>query len=180
MTPTVEAKIRKAFAESVVVEFDPDMDIEKLVAPKARVVVAGGDGTIGWVVRRLVDTRHPLGVISMGTFNNFAKSLGLPTTVDAAVRVVQEGNPRPITLGRVNGHVFLEAAAIGLFGEAIGAGDAAKDRAFGEFAHGALRVLGAKPFASDGVFNPRPPGQEARPAHPDPAPSATRRSLQGP
>jgi diacylglycerol kinase (ATP) len=146
MTPAVEAKIRKAFAESVVVEFDPDMDIEKLVAPKAKVVVAGGDGTIGWVVRRLVDTRHPLGIISMGTFNNFAKSLGLPTTVDAAVRVVKEGNPRPITLGRVNGHVFLEAAAIGLFGEAIGAGDAAKDRAFGEFAQGALRVLGAKPF----------------------------------
>jgi diacylglycerol kinase family enzyme len=147
MTPAVEAKIRKAFAESVVVEFDPDLDIEKLVAPSAKVVVAGGDGTIGWVVRRLVDTRHPLGIISMGTFNNFAKSLGLPTNVDAAVRVVKQGKPRPITLGRVNGHVFLEAAAIGLFGEAIGAGDAAKDRAFGEFAQGALRVLGAKPFA---------------------------------
>jgi diacylglycerol kinase family enzyme len=147
MTPAAEAKIRNAFAESVVVEFDADLDIEKLVAPTAKVVVAGGDGTIGWVVRRLVDTSHPLGIISMGTFNNFAKSLQLPTTVDAAVRVVKEGNPRPITLGRVNGHVFLEAAAIGLFGEAIGAGDAAKERAFGQFTQGALRVLGAKPFA---------------------------------
>ena len=146
MTPAIEAKIRKAFSESVVVDFDPDMDIEKLVAPTARVVVAGGDGTIGWVVRRLVDTRHPLGIISMGTFNNFAKSLRLPTTIDAALRVVEEGKERPITLGRVNGHVFLEAAAFGLFGEAIGAGDAAKDRAFGEFAQSAMRMLGARPF----------------------------------
>jgi len=149
MTPASEAKIRKAFSESVVVEFDPDLDIEKLVAPAAKVVVAGGDGTIGWTVRRLVDTKHPLGIISMGTFNNFAKSLQLPTTVDAAIRVIKEGKPRPITLGRVNGHVFLEAAAIGLFGEAIVAGDAAKDRAFGAFAQGALRVLEAKPFSYD-------------------------------
>jgi membrane-associated phospholipid phosphatase len=33
---------------------------------------------------------------------------------------------------------------------------------------------------SDGVFNPRPPEQEGQAAHADPAPSATRRSLQGP
>src|SRR4029077_15572986 len=123
------------------------MDIEKLVTRNSNVVVAGGDGTVGWVGRKLGDTRDPLGIISMGTFNNFAKSLRLPTTVDAAIRVIKEGRPRPITLGRVNGHVFLEAAAVGLFGEAIGAGDAAKDRAFGEFARGAMRVLGAKPFA---------------------------------
>jgi diacylglycerol kinase (ATP) len=149
MTPVAEAKIRKAFQESLVVDFDPDMDIEKLVAPTAEVVVAGGDGSIGWVVRRLVDRKHPLGIISLGTFNNFARSLRLPTTVDAAIRVIKEGKPRPITLGRVNGQVFLEAAAIGLFGEAIGAGEAAKDRAFGDFAQAAQRVLEAKPFKYD-------------------------------
>jgi len=149
MTPAAEAKIRKAFQESLVVEFDPDMDIEKLVAPTAEVVVAGGDGSVGWVVRRLVDGKHPLGIISLGTFNNFARSLRLPTTVDAAIRVIKEGKPRPITLGRVNGQVFLEAAAIGLFGEAIGAGEAAKDRAFGDFAQAAQRVLEARPFKYD-------------------------------
>jgi diacylglycerol kinase (ATP) len=93
-----------------------------------------------------VDTRHPLGIISLGTFNNFAKSLRLPTTVDAAIRVIKHGTPRSITLGRVNGTVFLEAAAIGLFGAAIVAGDAAKDRAFGEFAQHAMRMLEARPF----------------------------------
>jgi diacylglycerol kinase (ATP) len=146
MTPQIEAKLRKAFASSLIVEFDPKMDVEKLVSPTATIIVAGGDGTIGWVVRRLADTKHPLGILSLGTFNNFAKSLHLPTTVDAAVRVIKTGRPHPITLGRVNGRLFLEAAAIGLFGEFITAGESAKDRAFGAFAEDVKHIAEAKPF----------------------------------
>ena len=146
MTPEIEAKLRKAFEGSTIVEFDPKMDLEKLVGPTALIIVAGGDGTIGWVVRKLVDTKHPLGILSMGTFNNFAKSLHLPTTVDAAIRVIKTGKPRPITLGRLNGKVFLEAAAIGLFGETIAAGESAKDRAFGAFAEDLKHVMEASPF----------------------------------
>lgn len=146
MTAAAESKLRRAFAGSVIVDFDPDMDLKKLVEPAGKVVIAGGDGSVGWAVRRLVDTDHPLGIVSLGTFNNFAKSLSLPTSVDAAIRAVKEGRPRAITLGRVNDTVFLEAAAIGLFGDTIVAGDAAKDRAFGDFAQGAMRVLEARPF----------------------------------
>jgi diacylglycerol kinase (ATP) len=146
MTPEIEAKLRKAFASSLIVEFDPKMDLEKLASPRAKIIVAGGDGTIGWVVRKLADTKHPLGILSMGTFNNFAKSLRLPTTIDAAIRVVKTGKLRPITLGRLNGKVFLEAAAIGLFGETIAAGESAKDRAFGAFAEDLKHVAEARPF----------------------------------
>jgi diacylglycerol kinase (ATP) len=146
MTPEVDAKLRKAFADSLIVEFDPKMELEKLVSLRAKIIVAGGDGTIGWVVRRLADTKHPLGILSMGTFNNFAKSLHLPTTIDAAIRVIKSGTPRPITLGRLNGKLFLEAAAIGLFGETIAAGESAKDRAFGAFAEDLKHVAEARPF----------------------------------
>lgn len=146
MTPEVEAKLRAAFDGSLAVEFDPKMDLDKLVSPTATVIVAGGDGTIGWVVRKLADSKHPVGILSLGTFNNFAKSLHLPTTVDAAIRVIKTGKPRPITLGRLNGKVFLEAAAIGLFGETIAAGESAKDRAFGAFADDLKHVMEARPF----------------------------------
>jgi diacylglycerol kinase family enzyme len=146
MTPEIEANLRRTFATSTIVEFDPKMDMEKLVGPTATIIVAGGDGTIGWAVRRLAETKHPLGIISMGTFNNFAKSLHLPTTVDAAIRVIKTGTPRPITLGRLNGKLFLEAAAIGLFGETIAAGESAKDRAFGAFAEDVRHIAEAKPF----------------------------------
>lgn len=146
ITPEVEAKLRKAFVGSTVVDFDPGMDIENLVAPTATVIVAGGDGTIGWVVRRLADSKHVLGIVSMGTFNNFAKSLHLPTTVNGAIRVIKNGKRRRITLGRLNGNVFLEAAAIGLFGDAIAAGESAKNRAFGAFANDLRRLVEAGPF----------------------------------
>ena len=146
ITPEVEAKLRRAFVGSTVVEFDPTMDIEKLISPTATVIVAGGDGTIGWVVRRLADSKRTLGILSMGTFNNFAKSLHLPTALDAAIRVARNGKQRRITLGRLNGKVFLEAAAIGLFGDVIAAGESAKNQAFGAFADDLKHLVQAKPF----------------------------------
>src|ERR1700694_3591590 len=73
MTPEVEAKLRTAFATSLIVEFEPKMDLEKLVSPTATIMVAGGDGTIGWVVRRLPHTRHPLRHLSRGTLHNLAE-----------------------------------------------------------------------------------------------------------
>src|SRR4030081_1253750 len=86
LSPEAEAKIRRAFDDSQIVEFDPKMDMDKLVTPRGTVFVAGGDGTIEWAVRHLVDSKRPIGIISLGTFNNFARSLHLPTTVDAAIR----------------------------------------------------------------------------------------------
>jgi diacylglycerol kinase family enzyme len=57
--------------------------------------------------------------------------------------------PQPIgvlTPHRVNGQPFLEAAAVGLFGEAIALGEAAKDRHFGDLRKTFGRVSKAKPF----------------------------------
>jgi diacylglycerol kinase (ATP) len=146
MTPEVEATLRRAFADHLVIEFDPKKDFQKLISPQARVVVAGGDGTIGFVVRKLADTKHPVGILSLGTFNNFAHSLGVPEELDGAIRTIKEGRPRAITLGRVNGKVFLEACAIGLFGEVIAMGEAAKDHAFGELAKRVRQGIDSKRF----------------------------------
>ena len=131
MTPEIVDRLKKAFADHQVVEFDPREDLRKLVSPRARIVVAGGDGTVEFVVREFADTQHPIGIISLGTYNNLALALGLPTKLEAAIEVARDGHARPITLGRVNGHVFVEACAIGLFGETIALGESAKDREFG-------------------------------------------------
>ena len=146
MTSEVEAKLRDAFADHLIIEFDPRKGFQKLIGPQARVLVAGGDGTIGFVVRTLADTRHPVGILPLGTFNNFAHSLGVPEDLDGAIRTVKEGRPRAITLGRVNGKVFLEVCAIGLFGEIIALGEAAKDHAFGDLAARVRQGIEAKPF----------------------------------
>lgn len=146
MTPEVEARLRAAFTDHLVVDFDARQDFEKLITPRAPVIVAGGDGTVEFVVRRLADSRHPVGIIPLGTFNNLATALGLPTDVDKAIAVAREGHPRAITLGRVNGRVFVEACAIGLFGETIALGDSAKDMQFGELARALKEVIEARRF----------------------------------
>jgi len=146
MNDQVEAKLRKAFADHTIVDFDPKEDISKLVSARGRIIVAGGDGTVEFFVRKFADTKHPLGIISMGTYNNLARALGLPTDVDKAMAVARSGNARAITLGRVNGHIFIEACAIGLFGQTIALGDSAKGMQFGKLAPKVKDVISAKRF----------------------------------
>ncbi|HVH63335.1 MAG TPA: diacylglycerol kinase family protein [Candidatus Dormibacteraeota bacterium] len=131
MTEDIEAKLRTAFEDHLTIDFDPRQDFEKLITPDARVIVAGGDGTIEAIVRRLADSDHPLGILPMGSFNNLAHALGLTGDLDQAIEAARIGLPRAITLGRVNGHVFVEACAVGVFGDAIVLGESAKDLAFG-------------------------------------------------
>lgn len=149
MTPDIEARLRRAFVDHLVIDFDPDTDIEKLATPQARIVVAGGDGTVEFMLRKLADSKHPIGVVSLGTFNNFARALGLPEKLDEAIAVAKAGHASAITLGRVNGRVFVEACAIGLFGETIALGDSAKDMEFGALAGKLKNVIAAKRFHYD-------------------------------
>src|SRR6266852_677383 len=106
LTPEIEGRLRARLADYLVIFFDPKLDFVKLITPRARVVVAGGDGSVEFVVRKLADTKHPVGIVSLGTFNNFALALGLPADIDKQIEIVMTGRPRPITVGRVNGTVF--------------------------------------------------------------------------
>jgi diacylglycerol kinase family enzyme len=149
MNDEVEAKLREAFADHHTVDFDPTQDLAELVTKEGRIVVAGGDGTVEFVVRKFADTRHPVGIIPLGTFNNLAQALGLPTSLEDAIAIARDGVARPITLGRVNDHFFVEACAIGLFGETIALGESAKDMEFGKLAASLKDVIAAKPFRYD-------------------------------
>ncbi len=146
MNPDVERRLRAAFSDHLVIDFDPEIDIEQLAEPSASIVVAGGDGTVEFVVRKLADSDHPLAILPLGTYNNLAHALGIPVELEKAIQAARNGRPHGITLGRVNGHVFVEACAVGLFGDAIVLGDAAKDLHFGEVAERLRRVIEAQSF----------------------------------
>jgi diacylglycerol kinase family enzyme len=146
MSPAVEAKLRGEFADFEVAEFDPRMKLLAMLAPKAKVVVAGGDGTVGWVVKALVDSDHSLGILGLGTYNNFAASVGMPKDLGRAIKAVKAGVPHPVTVGRINGHTFLEVAAVGMFGEALQLGEAAKDMVFGKLSQRFSQVARSEPF----------------------------------
>src|SRR3712207_3950820 len=55
-------------------------------AERPVVVAAGGDGTVGAVAELLAGTDGVLGILPLGTNNNVARSLGIPSRVEDAVR----------------------------------------------------------------------------------------------
>lgn len=79
------------------------------------IVAAGGDGTINAVAGVVLGTDAVLGVLPTGTFNHFARDLGLPPNLDAAIRVLATGRVRQVDVGQVNGRIFLNNCSIGVY-----------------------------------------------------------------
>jgi len=81
-------------------------------------VTGGGDGTVSAVAGLLADLpphRRPvLGVLPLGTANDFARTLDLPSDLAAAVAVLVFGKVVDVDLGRANGRPFLNVASLGL------------------------------------------------------------------
>lgn len=74
----------------------------------ARILVAGGDGTLGEVVTGLLTSsaltaaeRPSLGLLPVGSGCDFARTLGLPRRIDAAFDVIEAGHVRLLDAGRV-------------------------------------------------------------------------------
>lgn len=81
------------------------------------IAAAGGDGTINEVVNGIlkVDSHQPkLGIIPMGTANDFATELNIPSDLVAACHRLAHGTAQPIDVGEVNHHYFVNNSAIGL------------------------------------------------------------------
>jgi diacylglycerol kinase (ATP) len=78
------------------------------------VIVAGGDGTLNAAAQGLLDVGLPFGIVPAGTANDLARTLDLPTDVDACLDVISRGRTRRIDVGLVNGKPFFNVASIGL------------------------------------------------------------------
>jgi diacylglycerol kinase (ATP) len=96
------------------------------------VVVAGGDGTVEAAARALIGRDIPLGIIPVGTYNNFALSAGIPADPLEACEIVVAGNTRRIDVGMVNGRPFFEAVGIGLDAALFPASEEIKSGALGQ------------------------------------------------
>ena len=77
-------------------------------------VVGGGDGTIGCAAEMVAHTRTTLGVLPLGTANDFARTLGIPSVLAAALDTLVHGKVVDVDLGRVDGRTYLNVASIGL------------------------------------------------------------------
>ncbi|MGL4320572.1 MAG: diacylglycerol/lipid kinase family protein [Paracoccaceae bacterium] len=79
------------------------------------IIAAGGDGTICTVATALAGTGIALGIVPLGTFNFFARSLGLPNDPAGAIAALLQGKERVVSAAEVNGKLYLNNASIGLY-----------------------------------------------------------------
>lgn len=105
------------------------------------VIVAGGDGTVHAVACGLIGTETALGIIPTGTMNNLARSLHIPETIEEACAVIAEGKTHAIDVGKINNHVFIEVAGIGLEAALFPAAEEFKSPGLWSTLHGMLRGL---------------------------------------
>lgn len=81
------------------------------------VVVCGGDGTINYVVNAMREkgVDYPIGIIPVGTANDFAGAVGMHRNPIKAAQQIIDGKEEQLDCGRVNGLYFVNIFSFGLF-----------------------------------------------------------------
>lgn len=74
----------------------------------------GGDGTVHEVATALARTPTALAIVPTGSGNGFARALGIPLDVDAALEVAVRGRTRRVDAGEANGRLFFATVGLGL------------------------------------------------------------------
>jgi len=107
------------------------------------VIVGGGDGTLNAAAPAILESGAPLGVLPMGTANDLARTLDIPTALDAAADIIADGKRRRIDVGMANDLPFFNVASLGLSAELAETLDGATKRRFGRlgYALAGLKVL---------------------------------------
>ena len=80
-------------------------------------IAGGGDGTISETARRLAHRDIALGLLPLGTTNNFARTLRIPLDLPAAVQLLTTGKVADVDLGTADGVPFANLASVGLSAE---------------------------------------------------------------
>lgn len=89
---------------------------QKAAQQKPDILVAcGGDGTLNCVAAAVLGTEITFAALPLGTFNHFAKDMGLPLKLEEAIAVIAAGHRRKIDVGEVNGRIFLNNSSLGIY-----------------------------------------------------------------
>ena len=98
----------------------------------ALAVAVGGDGTGHEVAAACVGTGRVLGILPVGSGNDYVKALGLGTGLRRALEVVAGGAVRTVDAGEVDGVRFVNGLGIGFDAE-VAAGVAEAPKVLGGF-----------------------------------------------
>lgn len=149
---SLEAAIRKAGHEVTYFATKGNGYEEALEHPGELVAVAGGDGTVEKIARRLVGRPVPITLLPLGTANNIATTFGIRGSYETLIAGWERGRTTGVDVGLIrtpwDEGVFLESAGLGLFADTIAEADArAADferRPPGERLAAAFELIGRK------------------------------------
>lgn len=111
------------------------------------VVSIGGDGTLHETINGLLDQPHrpKLGVIPLGTVNDFARALHIPLDPDQAITTLTSSRLRRVDMARVNDQLFANVVAAGSLADTLSSvtsEDKSKLGALAYFKEGIKELLG--------------------------------------
>jgi diacylglycerol kinase (ATP) len=128
---------------------------EEAVAAATRgpdvIVAAGGDGTVNEVVNGLDGFEVPLGIIPLGTANDFARQVGIPADADHAMDVILQRRPTLFDTASLNGRRFLNVSTGGVGAEATAETPASAKETLGPLAYavsGMRKLADFKPYTA--------------------------------
>jgi len=77
------------------------------------IIAVGGDGTLQEVINGLMEADVKVGIIPVGTGNDFIRVVNIPLQPGEALNNVVSGNTKLIDTGRINNRIFHNAVGIG-------------------------------------------------------------------
>lgn len=104
--------IRSSELEATLERLAGDQDIDLILA-------GGGDGTISAAAAAAWRSGKVLGVLPAGTMNLFARSLGIPLELNAAVTALASADVAPCDLGLIGDRPFVHQVSIGLQADVV-------------------------------------------------------------
>jgi diacylglycerol kinase (ATP) len=113
------------------------------------VVAVGGDGTLNEVVNGLDGRDTPLGIVPLGTANDFARQIGVPEDADHAMDVVLLRDPLRMDTASLNGRRFVNVSSGGVGAEATAETPTQAKAALGALAYaitGVRKIAGFAPY----------------------------------
>lgn len=114
------------------------------------VVMGGGDGTINCVSSLLQDPEVVLGLLPLGTANDFARTVGVPLDLGEACDTILTGEVVDVDLGMLGGRRFVNVAQVGL---AVGVTRLMDDRVKKVFGSAAYPLTALVAFARHRPFS---------------------------
>lgn len=83
------------------------------------VLAGGGDGTISAAAARLMGTKKALAILPAGTMNLFARGLGIPQSLDGALKSFADGEIIAVDVATANGQPFIHQFSIGMHAKMV-------------------------------------------------------------